>query len=161
MPWGSTEEPTETLVGTQSVPIHVVSSSLKPGKPIAAEFGRTRTIIVANVVGAYSTTPGAQRVLNRSLRRWEARIQVTASIPAQAVTDGVLFGSQEEIASGQPAAIGSLGGFYAIGQSLVWKAQSALWVCYPASNANTVYVTVADFQWASAPYSAEAEAAER
>lgn len=76
MPWGSAEEPMHEEVGLQSVPIHVASSALKPGKPLGTEFGQTRTIIVANVVGPYSVTPGAQRVVPRSLRRSEARISV-------------------------------------------------------------------------------------
>lgn len=155
MPYGSTEEPEETVVATQSVPIHVVSSSLKPGKPIGAEFGRIKTYTVANVQGAGTTTPGAQRILNRSLRRSEARISVLASQAAQAVTDGAIFGSRDEINSGNPAAIGNLGGFLPIGKDLVFKSQAELWVCFPVSNANTVFVTVTDFQWASDPDSYE------
>lgn len=157
MPYGSAEEPTVTEVMTQSVPIHVMSSSLKPGKPIGTEFGQTRTIIVANVVGPNSVTPGAQRVLNRSLRRYEARIAVLASVAAQAVTDGVIFGAPGLIQAGAPAAIGQLGGFLPIGKDLVWKSQAELWVCYPVSNAGSVYVTVTDFQWASDAESYEEE----
>jgi hypothetical protein len=149
MPYGSTEEPTETQVETQSVPIHVVSSALKPGKPIGAEFGRIKTYTVANVAGAGTTIPGAQRILNRSLRRSEARIAVLASAAGQAVTDGAIFGSRDEINSGNPATIGNLGGFLPIGKDLVFKAQAELWVCFPASNAGPVFVTVTDFQWAS------------
>jgi hypothetical protein len=162
MPYGSTEEPTVTEIMHQSVPIHVVSSSLKPGKPIGTEFGRTRTLVVANVVGPNSVTPGAQRVLNRSLRRYEARIEVIASIAAQVVTDGAIFGSREEIMAGGQlgapgAVIGQVGGFLPCGKSLVFKSQAELWVCYPLSNAATVYVTVTDFQWASDPGSFEEE----
>lgn len=151
MPYGSTEEPTEEKIGTQSVPIHVVSSSLRPGKSLGTEFGRTKTFIVANLVGSTSTTPGAQRILNRSLRRYEARISVLASVAAQAVTDGAIFGSRDEINSGNPAGIGLLGGYLPIGKDLVFKSQAELWVCYPVGNAATVYVTVTDFQWASDP----------
>jgi hypothetical protein len=151
MPYGSTEEPDIEKIGMQSVPIHVVSSSLKPGKPIGAEFGQTRTIIVANAVGPNSVTPGAQRVLNRSLRRYEARISVLPTIVAQTVTDGAIFGAPGLIQSGAAAVIGSLGGFLPIGKDLVWKSQAELWVCYPASNAASVLVTVHDFQWASDP----------
>lgn len=158
MPYGSTEEPMETLVGTQSVPIHVASSDLKPGKPIGTEFGRTHTFIVANIVGNSSITPGAQRILNRSIRRYEARISVIASIIAQTVTDGAIFGSRDEInaggqggVAGSSAQIGLMGGYLPIGKDLVWKSQQELWVCYPFTNAATVYVTVTDYQWASDP----------
>jgi hypothetical protein len=157
MPWGSAEEPMETLVGTQSVPIHVASSALKPGKNLPAEIGRIRTIIVANVVGPYSVTPGAQRVLVRSQQRTEARISVLASQAAQATTDGAIFCSPAEAQTGQPASVGLLGGFLPIGKDLVWKSQAELWVVYPASNANTVYVTVSDFTYISRPDSAREE----
>jgi hypothetical protein len=83
-----------------------------------------------------------------------------ASIAAKATTDGAIFGSKEEVnaggqggVAGSAAVIGSMGGFLPIGKDLVWKSQAELWVCYPASNANTVYVTVTDFQWASDPES--------
>lgn len=80
MPYGSTEEPDVEVIGHQSVPVHLASSDLKPSRQSASEFGQTRTIVVANVVGPLSVTPGAQRVLNRSQRRHEARISVLASV---------------------------------------------------------------------------------
>lgn len=74
MAYGEAEEPTVTLTAHQSVPVHVASSDLKPGKQIGTEFGQFRTIIVNNTVGNSSATPGAQRLLNRSLRRKRAHI---------------------------------------------------------------------------------------
>jgi hypothetical protein len=79
MPWGSTEEPTTTMTGRESIPVHVVSTDAKPGKTIAPEFARWRTFLISNTVGPNSITPGAQRILNRSLRRHEARIIVNGS----------------------------------------------------------------------------------
>lgn len=76
MPQGSTEEPDVMLIGQQSVPVHVASSAMRPGKPIGTEFGQTRTVVVNSTVGPNSVTPGAQRILNRSLRRYEARLSV-------------------------------------------------------------------------------------
>jgi hypothetical protein len=271
MPMGSTEEPEVLMIGHQSLPVHVVSSDAKPGKTIAPEFGRFRSFLVANVVGPYSITPGAQRILNRSLRRYEARIKVNGSAyslpnggtsyasengavtspaaggvlattgvvpagtysvmlylsmagtPAQgtdnnnvrlnvnnatytivpnnigtapqqfgpftvttdgihailaqanaagtagsiyaaqvvatpeaaagnnSATDGILIGGREEITSGAAANIGSLGGYLQIGDNITYRAQQELWVCYPASNAGPVYVTVLDMQYASDP----------
>jgi hypothetical protein len=80
MPWGSTEEPTVVETEFQSVPVHVVSTSAKPGKQIGTEFGRWRTFVVSNAVGQNSVTPGAQRLLNRSLRRKRAHIIVNGSV---------------------------------------------------------------------------------
>jgi hypothetical protein len=149
--YGSAEEPDVMLTERQSIPVHVASSDAKPGKPLAAEFGRWRTIIVSNVVGPYSITPGAVRLLNRSLRRKRAQIIVNATIAAQAVTDGVIVGSREEICSGNAGVIGSLGGFLDLGTSIRYEAQAELWVCYPVSNANSVLVTICDEVYASDP----------
>lgn len=285
MPWGSTEEPQIIETESQSFPVHVVSTDAKPNRSTATEFGRWRTVIVSNVQGPYSITPGAARLLNRSLRRKRARIivnsgsggtpQTTASqsqplaganflytnttgapqtlaaaqatfttsvvvgnrkvslqindaagrviasvidgtlivasstitidayqgatqtnaasgttilpipqnvvIPpngtvqflasgidvadqwsninltfgatAQSANDGVIVGSREEITSGQPAVIGSLGGFLDIGTSIPYEAQAELWVCFPASNTGTVIVSVCDEVYASDPES--------
>src|SRR5580700_6044837 len=134
MPYGSTEEPEVVLTEMQSVPVHVVSSDAKPGKSIGAEFGRWRTILVSSAVGPQSITPGAQRLLNRSLRRHRAHIIVNATVLAQPTIDGVIVGSREEITSGQPAIPGQLGGYLQIGDNVRWEVQSELWVCYPATN---------------------------
>lgn len=149
MPWGAAEEPDVIETGVESVPVHVVSTDAKPGKSLAPEFGRWRTITVANVVGPNSITPGAQRLFNRSLRRHRGHIIVNATVAAQPVTDGVLVGSREEISSGQPAIPGQLGGYLQIGDSIRWEAQSELWVCYPSTNTSPVYVTICDEQYAS------------
>ena len=80
MPYGSVEEPEETqFTAVQSVPVHVVSSEAKPGKALGTEFGRWRTFLVTSAVGQDSATPGARRLLNRSLRRHRAIIKVNAS----------------------------------------------------------------------------------
>lgn len=79
MPWGSTEEPEVEEHIPQSVPVHVVSSDAKPGKSIAPEFGRWRTFLITSAVGQDSATPGAKRLLNRSLRRHRAHILVNSS----------------------------------------------------------------------------------
>lgn len=256
MPYGSAEEPAVTQVGLASVPVHVASSDLKPGKALGTEFGRWRTVVVANVIGPYSITPGAARLCNRSLRRRRLRIMVNASVaqgntagsgaiaaggagsaglsagatvtsidlsfvaattaagtatitntpfgplvfeipigtlalsipgtyaanlatnqvtvtvagavspsggtvvlsgvtPAQSATDGVIVGSREEICGGTPAIIGQLGGYLQIGDNLPWECQAELWVCYPQSNGNPVYVSICDEQWASDPDSAK------
>ena len=80
MPWGSTEEPTVMETGVDSIPVHVVSTDAKPGKSAAAEFGRWRTFTVANTVGPYSITPGAQRIASRSLRRHRLLLKVNATV---------------------------------------------------------------------------------
>jgi hypothetical protein len=67
----------------------------------------------------------------------------------QPLTDGIILGSKDEICSGQPAIIGSLGGFLAIGSNTRWEAQAELWVCYPASNSASVFVTFCDEVYAS------------
>jgi hypothetical protein len=149
MPWGSTEEPEIIETMSQSIPVHVVSSDARPGKNVGAEFGHWRTVVVSNTVLAVSTTPGAQRLCNRSLRRHRLHIIVNASVTAQPVTDGVLVGSREEINSGNPAAIGSMGGYLQIGDSVRWECQGELWVAYPVSNTDPVYVTVCDEVYAS------------
>src|ERR1700752_2934373 len=115
MPEGSAEEPDVMITGMESVPVHVVSTDAKPGKSIAPEFGRWRTVLVANVVGPNSITPGAQRLFNRSLRRHRGHIIVNATVAGQPVTDGVLIGSREEITSGQAAIPGQLGGYLQVG----------------------------------------------
>lgn len=153
MPYGSTEEPEVEIAGERSIPVHVVSTGAKSEKSIGAEYGRWRTLVVSNVIGQSSITPGAQRLLNRSLRRHRALILVQPSIVAQAVLDGVLIGGREEITSGQPAVPGNLGGYLQIGTSLRYEAQSELWVCYPSTNTNTVYVSVCDEVYASNPES--------
>lgn len=147
MPWGSTEEPDVIETMPESVPVHVVSSDAP--KRIAPEFGQWRTVIVSNVIGAYSATPGAQRLLNRSQRRRRAHIIVNSSVAAQNVQDGIIVGSREAIISGQAATIGGIGGYLQIGDSLTYEAQQELWVCYPVSNTATVYVTVCDEVYAS------------
>jgi hypothetical protein len=153
MPQGSTEEPTVTFTDQPSIPVHVVSSFAKPGKAIGAEFGRWRTFYVANVLGPYSSTPGAQRLLNRSLRRHRAHIIVNASVVAQPSIDGVIVGGREEITSGSTAIPGQLGGYLQIGDSVRWEVQQELWVCFPSTNTDPVYVTVCDEVYASDPES--------
>jgi len=269
MVYGSAEEPDDAQFSmAESIPVHVVSSGQR--KSIAPEFGRWRTVIVSNVAGAYSVTPGAQRLCNRSQRRkrlhiivngsvggpvsqsaegsgvvvnpgasvvianisaaqltaiaplggewlitWKVSLQgtiqagdannmkltsplnttllnavmqgvageypqnaVTQFIPAgqginvQAIAaasnvaatygaeitatlvstpniDGVIVGSRDEITSGQPAIPGNLGGYLQVGDSVRYEAQAELWVCYPATNVNTVYVTLCDEVYAS------------
>jgi hypothetical protein len=151
MPQGSAEEPTVTLTEQPTIPVHVVSTDAKPGKNIGTEFGRWRTFLISNTVGPNSATPGAQRLLNRSLRRHRAHIIVNATVAAQTVTDGVIVGGREEIASGSPAIPGQLGGYLQIGDSVRWEVQQELWVCYPSTNVAAVYVTVCDEVYASDP----------
>lgn len=149
MPYGSAEEPDIELVEAPAFAVRVVSSDAKPGKAVAPEFARWRTILVSNVQGPNSITSGAQRLFNRSLRRHRGHIFVLPTITAQTSTDGVILGSREEIASGQPAVPGQLGGFLPIGVSVRWEGQAELWVCYPSTNAAAVYVTTCDEQYAS------------
>jgi hypothetical protein len=89
MPQGSTEEPSVTLTGQPSIPVHVVSSYAKPGKSIGTEFGRWRTFLVTSTVGNDSATPGARRLLNRSLRRHRAHIIVNAALASSTPFGGV------------------------------------------------------------------------
>jgi hypothetical protein len=81
MPWGSTEEPTDVQQMEQSIPVRVVSTGARSGKSIGTEFGRWRTYTVANTINNDSATPGAQRLLNRSLRRHRAHILVNTGGP--------------------------------------------------------------------------------
>ncbi len=150
MPHGSTEEPSDAqFTMPESVPVHVVSSGEPGQKSVAPEFGRWRTVVVSNTVGADSATPGAQRLANRSKRRHRMHIIVAASVAAQPVIDGVIVGSREEIASGQPVVPGRLGGYLPIGTSVRWEAQAELWVCYPSTNTSPVYVSICDEVYAS------------
>jgi len=149
MPWGSTEEPETERVELGTVPVHVVSSGIKTEKSVGTEFGRWRTLLVANVVNQDCVTPGGQRLLNRSLRRHRALIGVFATIAAQPVLDGVIVGSPGEIASGNPAVPGRLGGYLPIGSNFRYESQAELWVCYPSTNVNPVYVTICDEVYAS------------
>jgi hypothetical protein len=151
MPYGTTEEPDVTYTERESIPVHVVSTDARPIKPEAAEFAHFRTVLVANVVNALSTVPGAQRLIPRSLRRLEARIVVNSTAVNQPATDGVLIGTQAEINTGNPATIGSMGGYLQIGDSLTYKGQPELWVAFPVGNTAPVYVTVLDAQFASDP----------
>jgi hypothetical protein len=151
MPQGSTEEPTVVFTEQESIPVHVVSSYAKPGKSIGTEFGRWRTYLVSNVVGPYSATPGAQRLLARSLRRHRAHIIVNATVVAQPSIDGVIVGNREEITSGSPAIPAQLGGYLQIGDNVRWEVQQELWVCYPSTNTDSVYVTICDEIYASDP----------
>lgn len=149
MPEGSTEEPEVIEVGHASLPVHVVSSDAKPVKAVGTEFGRWRSVLVANVVGPNSAIPGAQGLLNRSLRRHRANILVIATVVAQPVIDGVIVGSREQLISGMPAIPGQLGGFLPIGASVRYESQQELWVCYPSTNTNSVFVTVCDEVYAA------------
>jgi hypothetical protein len=151
MPYGSVEEPEVTETSVQSIPVHVVSSDAKPGKSIAPEFGRWRTILVSSAVNQTSITPGAARLASRSLRRHRLHIIVNASVVAQPTIDGIIVGSRDEINTGMPAVPGQLGGYLQIGDSVRWECQAELWVCYPATNTNPVYVTVCDEVFASDP----------
>jgi hypothetical protein len=83
-PYGFAEEPTVIETFSQSIPVHVVSTDAKPGKAIGTEFGRWRTFYVSNTVSGLSATPGAQRLLNRSLRRHRALIGVASAGPVTA-----------------------------------------------------------------------------
>src|ERR1700729_545501 len=103
-----------------------------------------RTFLVANVLNASSSTPGAQRLVNRSQRRHRAQIFVQPTVAGQPVTDGVLIGSWGEINRGNPAVIGSMGGYLPIGTNMRYEVQAELWVCYPVSNTDPVFVTVCD-----------------
>ena len=151
MPYGSAEEPEIAEIELGTVPVRVVSSDAKPGKSIGTEFGRWRTIVVSSAVNQSSVTPGAQRLLNRSLRRHRAHIIINATVIAQPVIDGVIVGSREEITSGNAATPGLLGGYLQIGDNVRWECQSELWVCYPSTNTNSVYVTICDEVYASDP----------
>jgi hypothetical protein len=156
MPQGSTEEPDDVVFTMpESIPVHVASSDVRLEKSISPEFGRWRTIIVSNVVGPLSATPGAQRLVNRSRRRHRTRIVVNASVVNQPVIDGVIIGSRDEITSGLPAVPGQLGGYLQIGDDVPYEAQAELYVCYPSTNTNSVYVTVCDEVYASSPESHE------
>ena len=152
MPEGSAEEPEIVLWGSESKPFHVVSSTARPSKRLAPEFGRFKTVVVSSAIGPYSITPGAQQLFPRSLRRNEGRFRVVASAVAQTVTDGVIISSKEAITSGV-AAIGSSGGYYPIGTSDIYKGQGELWVCQAPGNSAIVYVTIEDCQYASDPES--------
>jgi hypothetical protein len=151
MPYGeyATEEPDMLFVEEQSIAPHVVSSG--KSKSIGAEFGQFRTFLVANVVQGVSSTPGAQRIANRSLRRKRLLIAVMPTIAAQAVLDGAIFGSREFINSGNPMnpSLGIGAGYLQIGISLRWECQQELWVAYPTTNVNSVFVTVCDEVFAS------------
>jgi hypothetical protein len=151
LPYGAVEEADAVLTERRAFPVHVVSSSAKPVKPIGTEYGQFRTVVVANTVGQDSATPGAKRLLNRNLRRRRAHIIVSPSVVAQAVTDGVIIGSREAIASGLPMTIGNVGGYLPIGTSMRYECQAEVWVSFPVSNTNTVYVTVCDEVYASDP----------
>jgi hypothetical protein len=151
MPQGSAEEPDVILTEEPTIPVRVVSTDAKPGKAIAAEFGRWRTFLVQNVTGSVSVTPGAQRLINRSLRRHRCHIVVTATVANQPTTDGIIIGSREEINSGNPAVPGQLAGFLPIGVSVRYEAQAELWVCYPSTNTDPVFVTICDEVYASDP----------
>lgn len=149
MPLGSTEEPTVKFTERESIPVHVVSTTARPGKNIAPEFGRFRTVTV-------TPTSGPQRLVARSLRRHETRIIVNAGIVNQPVIEGVLVGGRDEINAGNPAAIGTggMGGYLQIGDNVTYKAQGELWVIAPTpANTGVVYVTVLDTQYASDPES--------
>lgn len=149
MPWGSTEEPDVEKIELGTVPVHVVSSGAKSEKSIGAEFGQWKTFLVANVIGNDSAVPGAQRILNRSLRRHRALIGVFATAVGQPVIDGVIVGSSGAINSGQPTVPGRLGGYLPIGSNFRYEAQAELWVCYPFTNVSPVYVTICDEVYAS------------
>jgi hypothetical protein len=153
MPLGSTEEPTVTFTERESIPVHVVSTDAKPGKSVAAEFAHFKTYLVSNTTGATSATPGAQRILNRSLRRHEARIIINATTAAQPIPDGVIIGRRDEINTGNPATIGTMGGYLQIGDNMTYKGQGEVWVAFPVGNTAPVYVTVLDIQYASDPES--------
>lgn len=79
MPWGSAEEPEVEASGPVSVPVHVVSSEAPPSKAIGPEFGRWRAFLITSAVGQDTATPGAKRLLNRSLRRHRALVVVSPS----------------------------------------------------------------------------------
>jgi hypothetical protein len=81
MPWGSTEEPEVTEIGQQSIPVHVVSSEARPSKSAATEVGRFRTLLISSAVNSQSITPGAQRLINRNLRRHTCHILVNSAGP--------------------------------------------------------------------------------
>jgi hypothetical protein len=151
MPQGSTEEPQVVLTEREAVPVHVVSTSAKPGKTAPPEFGQFKTYVVSNTVNATSVTPGAQRIISRSLRRHRCNILINATVTGQPSTDGVIIGSRDEINSGNPMVIGSVGGYLQIGDNVRYEAQRELWVAYPASNTDAVYVTVCDELYASDP----------
>lgn len=146
MPLGSAEEPSVVFSQRESIPVHVVSTSAKPEKSIGPEFGQFRTVIV-------TPTSGPQRLLNRSLRRHEARLIVNGSAVNQPTIEGVLIGAPNVINSGNPAAIGTLGGYLQLGDNLTYKSQQEQWVVPVAGNTATVYVTVVDQQYASNPES--------
>lgn len=158
MPQGSTEEPFINEVGRESIPVHVVSTTARPSKNIGTEFGRWQTVTVSNTAGAFSATPGSMRLLSRSLRRKRANIFVIPTVAGQPTTDGVIVGSREEINSGVPATPGFLGGFLPIGTSVRYEVQQELWVCFPSTNTDSVYVTTCDELYASDPESFREEA---
>ena len=147
MPLGSTEEPTVEFTEEPSLAVRVVSSGKT--KPIGAEFGRWHTVLVSSAVGPISITPGAQRLCNRSLRRKRLLIVVSATVLDQPSLDGVIIGSSAEINSGNPATPGALAGYLPIGTSIRWECQQELWVCYPTTNTDPVFVTTCDEQYAS------------
>lgn len=81
MPYGSAEEPDVILTEHPAVAVHVVSSDARPGKSIGTEFGHWRTVLVSSALGMFSVTPGAQRLVSRSLRRRRAILVVSSSGP--------------------------------------------------------------------------------
>ena len=153
MPYGSTEEPEVDFKMAQAIPVHVASSAAKPGKTLAAEFGQWRTITVSSAIGAVSATPGAQRLLNRSQRRHRALVFILATVAAQPVTDGVILANRETINSGVAMTPGLVGGFLPIGSNFRLEVQAELWVAFPNTNTDSVYVTVCDEVYASDPES--------
>lgn len=107
MPYGSAEEPTVIETEEPTVAVRVVSSGSRSSKTIGTEFGRWNTILVTSAVGASSTTPGAQRLANRSLRRKRMRIFVNAASSGSTPNSGVSYASANGAVT-SPAAGGVL-----------------------------------------------------
>lgn len=151
IPWGTDEEPEIELTAIPVQPVHVVSSDAELTRPAATEFGRWKTLLVANVVPVGITSaPGAMQICNRNLRRRRLRIIVSLSVAAQPVTDGVIVGSRDFIHSGVPMNPANInGGYLPLGTSLTYEAQQELWAAYPLTNTDSVYVTVCDEIYAS------------
>jgi|SRR5215469_874169 len=80
MPIDTVEEPDVQIIGHVSVPPHTMSSDAKPGRGIAAEFGRWRTVLVSSTLGADTATPGAKRLANRNLNRHRLLAAVYSSV---------------------------------------------------------------------------------
>lgn len=125
------------------VPNDIVTGQQDFGPFTVTTTGGTAILAQANAAGTAASIYAAQVVAT----------PVTGSAGGgNALTDGVIVGGREEIASGQPAIPGQLGGYLQIGDNADYESQQELWVCYPATNQGPVYVTTCDLTYGSDPF---------